>query len=399
MYDPRIDGLRFLAILPVLIFHASLRGDRILAAGNAVMPHDAALMTAVPPGEVGVLLFFFLSGFIIAFPFLRASATARAMPAYGSFYLRRLLRLAPAYVLVLTVCYLALAITGYAPKDAPKFNASDTPLYQSYLASLIYSHNLIFGGSSRILPPLWTLEIEIQFYLFAPLILTAYSMAEVRMRRIAMLIAIIVGLSVGHWPWLNETLGLRHTYSILGYSHFFLTGILVSDLVFGRALAHRAVGDLLFLGGYAVLLSAGTWKVPVPTIDSTLRDVVLLTSIVAIYFGGMTGRLATRFLAWTPISIIGGACYSIYLTHLPVIQAGSEVAKRLYHPHGVLGAWALVSPTVPFAIATGLFFYALVEQPTMKPDWPARLVRRFVPVRRLADGDHSSSSDAESPLG
>ena len=375
IYDARIDGLRFLAILPVLFFHASLRGDRLFAAGHVVTSSDAALMAAVPPGEVGVMLFFFLSGFIIAFPFLRATATERPMPNWKAFYARRLLRLAPAYVIVLTICYIALATSGYAPKDAPKFNMVAAPLYQSYFASLFYSHNLVFGASSRILPPLWTLEIEVQFYLFAPFILTAYAGASVRNRRIVMLLAILLGLYVGHWPWLYEQLHWRHTYSILGYSHFFLTGILLSDLAFDRALPRRGPGDMLFVAGYAGLLVIGTWVVPVPTIASALRDVGLLASILLIYWGGMTGRHASRFLSFGPVAVIGGACYSIYLTHLPILQAGQEIAKRLAHPHDLIEAWALVLPTIPLAICIGLTFYAFIEQPTMRPDWPARLAK------------------------
>ncbi|HJY38854.1 MAG TPA: acyltransferase family protein, partial [Steroidobacteraceae bacterium] len=65
MYDARLDGLRALAILPVVLFHASLRGERVVASGRPLTDAEHALIEMVPRGEAGVMLFFFISGFII----------------------------------------------------------------------------------------------------------------------------------------------------------------------------------------------------------------------------------------------------------------------------------------------------------------------------------------------
>ena len=151
MYDARIDGLRALAILPVVLFHDALRGKRVVAALRPLTDAEQALTEMVPRGEAGVMLFFFISGFIIAFPFLRAAAREQPPPSVGSFYKRRLMRLIPAYLIALTGCFVALHLSGYAPTDAPKFNAIATPLPLSYLASLFYQHNMILGAASRIL--------------------------------------------------------------------------------------------------------------------------------------------------------------------------------------------------------------------------------------------------------
>src|SRR5258708_25991447 len=84
-YVPQIDGLRFLAILPVLFFHAGLRAARITPDPTV----NEALMSAwLPMGGVGVSLFFFISGYIIAYPFL-----SNRPPRFADFYKRRLLRL------------------------------------------------------------------------------------------------------------------------------------------------------------------------------------------------------------------------------------------------------------------------------------------------------------------
>src|SRR5215470_3611838 len=80
-YVPQIDGLRFLAILPVLFYHAGLRGARISPDPTV----NEALMSAwLPMGGLGVSLFFFISGYIIAYPFLSGRA-----PRLADFYKRR----------------------------------------------------------------------------------------------------------------------------------------------------------------------------------------------------------------------------------------------------------------------------------------------------------------------
>jgi len=77
------------------------------------------------------------------------------------------------------------------------------------------------------------------------------------------------------------------------------------------------------------------------------------------------------------VSVIGGACYSIYLIHVPIIQAWSEVVKRVATPASLAESWLLMLPAIPLALAAGLVFFALIEQPTMKPDWPRRLSQRL----------------------
>jgi peptidoglycan/LPS O-acetylase OafA/YrhL len=381
-YDPRLDGLRFLAILPVLVFHDFLRGERVVAAAKPLTAHEQWMSALVPQGYAGVMLFFFISGFIITYPFLRAKAQDRPIPSVRAFYVRRLLRLGPAYVIALTVCFLGLQLSGYAPADAPKFNAVSTPLPLSYLASLIYQHNMIIGASSRILPPIWTLEIEFQFYLFAPFLLAWYVRANAVVRRIAMLAGIGAGIALVSLPWLPDLLGARLSLSVLGHLHFFLAGILASDVMFARKPAFRPWGDPLCAVGFVTLLASSVIAGS-DTAHIMLREGGMLVGVLAIYAGSMLGERASRFLSAAPIAVIGGACYSIYLVHLPVIQVWSELVKRLVGPDNLTQSWMLMLPAIPAAVAAGLVFFALVERPTMKPDWPARLASGL--RRRLAE--------------
>lgn len=377
-YDARLDGLRALAILPVLVWHMSLRGNRMIAQQAPMTEAQIAQANLIPHGVSGVMLFFFVSGLIIAFPFLRAAVTDKPRPSTGSFYLRRLTRLMPAYFIALTLAFVALIVSGYAPSDAPSFSESSTPLPVSYLASLFYQHNLLFGTPSRIIPPSWSLEVEIQFYLFAPFLLIFYAKLAPALRRTLVAVLIVASLLLVNFV-LYDLSAAAHEYSVLGYLHYFLAGILVSDLTFGNPVKERKWGDLLFLAGYVVLLAAATIR-PDSAATFFARDAGMFVGVLATYWGGMSGKLAHRLLSLRPIAVMGGACYSIYLTHLPIIQAYSEVAKWLHTPGDLLTSWALMLPSIPIAIVAGMVFYALIEHPTMRPDWPQRL-RKWLGTR------------------
>jgi len=370
-YDPRLDGLRALAILPVLVWHMSLRGNRMIAQQAPMTEAQITQANLIPHGVSGVMLFFFVSGLIIAFPFLRAAVTDKPRPSIGSFYLRRLSRLMPAYFIALTLAFIALQVSGYAPSDAPSFSESSIPLPVSYVASLLYQHNLLFGTPSRIIPPSWSLEVEIQFYLVAPLLLIGYAKLAPALRRSLLVALISISLVAVNFV-LYELSYAAHEYSVLGYLHYFLAGILVSDLTFGSPVKERRWGDLLFVAGYVVLLAAATIR-PDSAESFFARDAGMFVGVLATYWGGMSGKFAHRLLSLRPIAVMGGACYSIYLTHLPIIQAYSEVAKRLHTPDTLLTSWALMLPSIPIAIVGGMVFYALIEHPTMRPDWPRRL--------------------------
>jgi peptidoglycan/LPS O-acetylase OafA/YrhL len=376
IYDARIDGLRALAILPVVLYHDALRGKRVVASMWPLTDAEQALTAMVPRGEAGVMLFFFISGFIITFPFLRAVAREQPPPSVGTFYKRRLMRLLPAYLVALTVCFIALQLSGYAPVDAPKFNAIATPLPLSYLASLFYQHNMILGAASRILPPLWSLEIEFQFYLVAPFLLAWYARANVVRRRLTAVIFILLGIGLASLPGLPDPLSSRLSLSLFAYLHFFGAGILASDIMFNRKPALSLRGDLLCVAGFATLLVTSTFVVHGP-FQMALRESGMLAGVLATYWGGMLGRHASKFLAAAAVSVIGGACYSIYLIHVPIIQAWSELVKRVVQPASLVESWLLMLPAIPLALAAGLVFFALIEQPTMKPDWPRRLSQRL----------------------
>ena len=155
--EPRLDGLRGLAILLVMLAHTT-RFD--LAKG----PLGVAL-TAVPSlGWTGVDLFFVLSGFLITGILLRSK---RSPNYYRSFYARRFLRIFPLYYAVLAFFLLLV------PRLFESFNAwwtlgarADGAWYWLYLSNL----RMALGGERHPLDVSWSLAVEEHFYLIWPFV-------------------------------------------------------------------------------------------------------------------------------------------------------------------------------------------------------------------------------------
>ncbi len=145
-----LDGLRGLAIALVVWYHAWL------VSGQGI----AGLNFMAEAGFLGVDLFFFISGFCIFFPYARAMRTGRPVPTTRRFFLRRAVKILPSYLLALTV----FAIVYHARFASPVEAAVQLVSHVTFMHTL---SPLTFGAISG---PLWTIGVEVQFYLLFPLI-------------------------------------------------------------------------------------------------------------------------------------------------------------------------------------------------------------------------------------
>lgn len=382
-YVPQIDGLRFLAIAVVIFYHATFRGERaVLPAGEL----QQGWLAYLPNGAAGVELFFFISGYIIAFPFLSSS-----MVSLKNFYLRRLTRLEPPYFLVLILCFLILTVAIDKVGQAPQFAKSDVSIFQSFLASCFYLHGLLFQAPPRLNPPFWSLEIEIQFYLIAPFLLLAYKRLGPQTRRMTVGLLLAAFLLVLQVTLPREWLFMRYTVICNGYA--FILGIVMCDYAvsarpFSQAPDRRF--DVVFFAGFAIfMLSAITWLPWAQTVETGMMNLCLRAiGILLLYIGLARGSLSRRILGNAWLALIGGACYSIYLVHVPLMQVTGNIAFGIFKPDSVIAAMLIALVTlVPASIIAGMVFYVLVERPCMKHDWPQRLIRRL----RLSTVERPSS--------
>ncbi|MFZ1993579.1 MAG: acyltransferase [Solirubrobacteraceae bacterium] len=150
---PLVDSLRAIAALSVLLTHTAV------AAGVSGNPHSA-LSPYAQRLDVGVAIFFLISGLLLYRPFVAARFRGRRTPVAGPYAWRRFLRIAPAYWLALTVTALWVGTSAY---ELGVFSASGFPTY--YLLLQTYRGQTLSGG----LVQAWTLTIEITFYAFLPL--------------------------------------------------------------------------------------------------------------------------------------------------------------------------------------------------------------------------------------
>ena len=375
-FIPEIDGLRFIAIASVVLLHCYAdQLDRTAMGTNL----NQTIPGAAPPpvdvfnphgffrllghGGYGVCIFFAISGFILAWPFAQQHLLASRKAALSSYFLRRITRLEPPYIVMLAIrAGLLLAVGVY-----------DTRFVLAHLAaSIFYVHNIVFGVASRIEAVSWSLEIEVQFYCLAPDLAMIYKIPRAWLRRVLLIliIASATPLQRAFLPgWQGVPIaGGGFNLSILAYVQFFLVGLLVADFnVDGwERIPHTWWWDAISIPLWLLLfwLQLDTFWFLGPLI------------LPIIFVGAFKGTFIRAILRNPVINTIGGMCYSIYLTHRTTILVIQLLLVRLH-----LGFlfWLALSLLVvaPLSVAVGAVYFLLIERPCMDPRWPNKLIALF----------------------
>lgn len=350
-YLPEIDGLRFLAIFWVAIsMHAVHYLDEKFYQHQLI--RSGYWKAFIIEGTHGMYLFFMISGFILSLPFAKAylqqGSTRINLKRY---YLRRLTRLELPYFIALVIFLMAhvFVVKKYALAQ----------LVPSFLASLIYSHDLIHSRHSLILPVAWSLEIEVQFYLLAPLFCLLFKLKNVWVRRGIMLVIIMAGL----WYYLNVTANVSFVYFI----HYFFAGMLLADLyvasnekatnsVAGYWIGVASLGLLFFyLSLYAL-----------PGL--IVKFLILFILFNQVLFNQRFKQLFT--LKW--ITIVGGMCYSIYLLHFGIISGFGywALSKNINVTNHNYAPLYLIVISMLILVISGAYFY-YIEKPFMSINLPS----------------------------
>ncbi|MBJ6727319.1 acyltransferase family protein [Geomesophilobacter sediminis] len=352
-----IDGLRFIAIMSVVLFHLSW-----FITSKTGRTEDADLLAVVLSyGDIGVQLFFIISGFVIALPFAKGHLGHGQVPPLKSYLLRRLTRLEPPYIANLLIRFLLLTLVA---------GESPAQLLPHLLASVFYLHNAVYGAMSSVNFVAWSLEIELQFYLLAPIISTVFRIGSKTWRRLV-LVGTIVVLSLA-----AQRLGgtPRFDLSLLSSAQFFLTGFLLVDLYladWGERPRRSLGGDLASLAGwgaFCVCLGLG----------GNARALIAFPMFLA-YLGAFRGTWSNRFFTAPPIYIIGGMCYTIYLYHYTIISALIRPLLQFGFWH-LLPVWAEILIAglimVPLILLLSTLFFVALEKPCMKKEWYRKLLAR-----------------------
>ncbi len=372
-FVPEIDGLRFLAIVLVVAFHvlASLRSERPMF-GPA---HAAGLLErVVDTGYFGVELFFVISGFILALPFAAHHLTGAKPVTLGRFFERRLTRLEPPYIVSLAVLAAAWLLVRHAPVS---WVATHLP------AHVFYVHSFLLGAETGLSTVVWSLEIEVQFYLLTPLLSKVFAIRDRLLRRGVMLAAMVAVGLFSETQHVNGAIRAGPPHLLL-YLQFFLTGMLLADvyLTDWKSEPKRTpVADLLGIAAFAAVFLA----VATHTLEYALTAPLLLVAYGAVF----RGPLLRALFSVPIITAIGGMCYTIYLYHNAIIWVAARALKDLQIAGDpsltlLLNILALATATVLVSIP----LYLVFERPFMKTDWLSRVIGKTPPALPAAKPEH-----------
>lgn len=384
-----------MAFLIVLFFHMRLLTSHLHLWDPASRP----LIDALTRGcFTGVTLFFVLSGFLLFLPYVNALLFDKPWPEAKIFYMRRILRIFPAYFFTLF-----LLIMLQAPYLLNPHNWRD--LFSFLTLTMEFSTTQPVDG------PLWTLAIECQYYLFLPFIalaiygLTRLVRAKGRLWVVSgCLFALIAwGLATryvaGH-PSMNFLLPHTILNNILGvvygekgkFLEDFAVGMLIAVIyVFLTNTSERErylrkmqklspwfgiLSVLLFLyasmryysvtGGYSWPIAPHLFQI-FPWASDLEIDFALSYGfcIVAVLFN-RPGGLLRRVFEWDPLRWLGLISFSLYIWHIPFLNAFQQnVGPSLHHMNrylAILVAWVVILIiVVPFCFLV----YIMIEKPAM----------------------------------
>lgn len=299
-YQPEIDGLRAIAVVPVVLFHSGLPGFQ--------------------GGYVGVDVFFVISGFLITG--IIAADIAAGRFSIFNFYERRVRRIIPALMTVL-IATLVAGIALFLPYQLASLARASLAAIAFVSNFWFWSHSGYFAGSAALEPLIhtWSLAVEEQFYLFFPV-----GMWLLHRWRLPLLPAVVIVLIAS----LGLAVVLVHR---VPSAAFYLLPTRTWELMIGAALSlgavppvrSRSIRELLCVGGLALI----AWPVFTYTPETVFPGASALPPCLgaaAIILAGRDGGgLATRAVGSRPLVGIGLISYSLYLWHWPIFVFSRQV--------------------------------------------------------------------------
>jgi peptidoglycan/LPS O-acetylase OafA/YrhL len=352
---PELDGLRFLAILLVFLHHVHSFFEFSSPFEFADIEHYDGLRMWLIDGRKGVDLFFVISGFILALPFTKSYTQGAPAPSLKKYFRRRLTRLEPPYIVAMVGMFLVF----------PLVTSMDYWFaFKSLMASLIYSHVFFYDVTSFLLSVAWSLELEVHFYIVAPLLFLVLKLPS-SLRRVGILAVIVV------LPWLQSGFQTPAFY-LVHYIQFLLADFYINrPKINTNHFVFVIIGAILF----GVVLFLPHVRTHLQSSESDIYYAIAFPlSITAFYYIVLTNHFWGKIFAFRWISLIGGMCYSIYLVHQPILSAVMKIFFRYQFFESYLPEVLFVTLLcIPPVMIGSILFFLLIEKPCMDPEWPEKL--------------------------
>ncbi|MFF1382755.1 acyltransferase family protein [Arthrobacter sp. NPDC058288] len=374
-----LDGLRGVAALVVVVYHIALTSPSIAALylhPSGTSPTTVEWLFFYTPlhlvwaGREAVVIFFVLSGFVLALPALQGRPTI-----WASYYPRRIARL---YIPAIASLCFAFATVVLLPRVVNPVSSewvNDHSTSPNGLMQVILGSSLM-GGAGGLNTPLWSLRWEVLFSLLLPLY-------------------ILVARKWGSLIWVKATILIAAT--VVGGQTGMLGGALTFLPVFGLGVLMASKTDRIAdigkrLGAWSwaatcaltVLLLTSQWTLG-GVVDDLESFRAVSTGLISIgaclaVFTCAYFRPAVRALETPVVRRLGTISFSLYLVHEPIV-IGSIIALGGNPP-----LWLAYAVAIPAALAVATAFYWLIEKPShMLSQKMGRL-----PKAALSQGRHTS---------
>jgi peptidoglycan/LPS O-acetylase OafA/YrhL len=315
-YRPEIDGLRALAVLSVICFHADFSWCK--------------------GGFIGVDVFFVLSGYLITS--LLEAELERGSFSLRGFYERRIRRIFPALTVMALTCTLVAGVV-FSPQVFADFGKSLLAM-AGFVSNLYFRVTNLDRGGYFGKPPepqpllhTWSIAIEEQFYLLFPALLLLLHRFGRRAKQVVLFS--LLGLSFALSVWQSNHQQINGFYLLPGRAWEFLVGAVLTE-PYLRGSRHRWVRESAALAGLlAIGFAAATYTgaTPFPGVAALLP---CLGTALVVFAGnghdaeGSSSRtLGTSLLRWPPLVLVGVMSYSLYLWHWPVLVFAGYISPKI----------------------------------------------------------------------
>lgn len=307
-YRKEIDGLRAIAIIPVIWVHAGL-----------------PFFTG---GFLGVDVFFVISGFLIT-SILFKEFESNSFTLL-KFYERRARRILPALLAVIIVTSFVVPLISVHPKFLGDYG-------NSVLSTILFSSNIYFwqtsgyfGSASELSPMLhtWSLAVEEQYYIFFPLLLMVLFSHSKKVVVSALILIFIVSLLISEWGAINSP--IANFYLLPSRVWELLAGVLASIFYYNASLVkirNKYSNYLSVLGIIFISISYFLFS-PLTLHPASLTILPVLGAVLVLLFSA-GNNIVGKLLSMRPFVFIGLISYSLYLWHQPIFA----LMKKSYSLH------------------------------------------------------------------
>jgi peptidoglycan/LPS O-acetylase OafA/YrhL len=314
-YRREIDGLRAVAVVPVILFHAGF--------------------SVFSGGYVGVDVFFVISGYLITS--ILISEREDGSYSIWHFYERRARRILPALFVVMAAC-MPLAWLRMPPYMLEEF-ARSMSFAALFLSNVHFWEKTGYFALDAEMQPLlhtWSLAVEEQFYLLFPLVLICLGAFKKYRYLLVFSILGIMSLTLSEWGWRNYP----EENFFFTFSRFWelLAGSVCAVILSGKSVMRN---DFLAIIGLSLIVFAVFVFDDLVPFPSVYTLVPVLGTVLIILFAG-NGTLTARILSWSPLVGIGLISYSAYLWHQPAF-AFARLWSFEHPTQGVMLSLAAVS--------------------------------------------------------